>query len=89
MNDPARGRSMLSRALQSIPTNEHRLLTAKFAALEFHSSHGYSERARTIFEGLITEWPKWSSGWDMWVDLERSRLGQLAEGDGKREAREQ
>ncbi|KAK0814510.1 rRNA biogenesis protein rrp5 [Friedmanniomyces endolithicus] len=89
MNDPARGRSMLSRALQSIPTNEHRLLTAKFAGLEFHSSHGDPERARTIFEGLITEWPKWSSGWDMWVDLERSRLGQLADGDGKREAREQ
>ncbi|KAK0248844.1 hypothetical protein B0A54_12762 [Friedmanniomyces endolithicus] len=89
MNDAARGRSMLSRALQSIPTNEHRLLTAKFAGLEFHSSHGDPERARTIFEGLITEWPKWSSGWDMWVDLERSRLGQLADGDGKREAREQ
>ncbi|TKA76463.1 hypothetical protein B0A55_06103 [Friedmanniomyces simplex] len=89
MKDPARGRSMLSRALQSIPSNEHRLLTAKFAGLEFHSSHGDPERARTIFEGLITEWPKWSSGWDMWVDLERSRLGQVADEDGKREAREQ
>nr|POF21048.1 rrna biogenesis protein rrp5 [Quercus suber] len=77
LNAPVRARALLSRALQSIPTNEHRLLTAKFAALEFHTANGDTERGRTIFENLIAEWPKWSSGWDMWVDLERSRLSQL------------
>ncbi|KAK5109297.1 hypothetical protein LTR62_007171 [Meristemomyces frigidus] len=88
MKDPPRARALLSRALQSIPANEHRLLTAKFAALEFHSSEGDSERGRTIFEGLITEWPKWSSGWDMWTDLEISRLKSLGEEVDKMEARE-
>lgn len=78
LNDPARARALLPRALQSVPINEHRLLTAKFAALEYHSANGDTERGRTIFEGLMSEWPKWSSGWDMWVDLERSRLTHFA-----------
>ncbi|KAF2773115.1 nucleic acid-binding protein [Teratosphaeria nubilosa] len=78
MGDAAKARSLLSRALQSVPSNEHRLLTAKFAALEFRSAIGDPERGRTVFEGLVSEWSKWSSGWDMWVDLERSRLVALS-----------
>ncbi|KAK4963714.1 rRNA biogenesis protein rrp5 [Elasticomyces elasticus] len=89
MKDPARGRSMLSRALQSIPKEKNRPLTAKFAGLEFHSSQGDPERGRTIFETLIEQWPTWSSGWDMWVDLERSRLSQITTADEKLEAKEQ
>ncbi|KXL41438.1 hypothetical protein M433DRAFT_157435 [Acidomyces richmondensis BFW] len=85
LKEPARARPLLSRALQSVPTNEHRLLTAKFAALEFHSAEGDAERARTIFEGLVTEWPKWASGWDMWVDLERSRLAHIDAVEAKEE----
>ena len=87
-NDAARARSMLSRSLQSVPTNEHRLLTAKFASLEFHSKHGDPERGRTIFEGLFSEWPKWSSGWDMWVDLEQARLSHVAT-KGSKEQKEE
>ncbi|KAK5698625.1 rRNA biogenesis protein rrp5 [Elasticomyces elasticus] len=89
MKDPARGRSMLSRALQSIPKEKNRPLTAKFAGLEFHSSQGDPERGRTIFETLIEQWPTWSSGWDMWVDLERSRLSHVTAADEKLEAKEQ
>jgi len=85
LNEPDRARPLLSRALQSVPINEHRLLTAKFAALEFHSAEGDAERARTIFEGLVTEWPKWASGWDMWADLERSRLAHVDATDAKEE----
>ncbi|KAH9839664.1 S1 RNA binding domain [Teratosphaeria destructans] len=81
IGDAAKARSLLSRALQSVPGNEHRLLTAKFAALEFRSADGDPERGRTIFEGLVSEWAKWSSGWDMWVDLERSRLSALSSGE--------
>lgn len=91
MKAPARARSLLFKALQSIPPNEHRQLTAKFAALEFRSAQGDPERARTILEGLVTEWPKWSSGWDMWVDLEHSRLTHqlsAAPEDAKKEARQ-
>ena len=83
---PLRARSLLSRALQSVSTNEHRLLTAKFAALEFRSPQGDSERGRTIFEGLMAEWPKWTSGWDMWIDLESSKMSHTSAGDAKTEA---
>lgn len=65
-------RALLPRALQSVPSSEHRNLTAKFAALEFRTSTGEPERARTIFESILTQWPKWTQGWDMWVDLERA-----------------
>jgi len=73
-NSPTRARALLSRALQSVPKTEHRPLTAKFAALEFKSPNGDAERGRTVFEGLLSEWPKWNSGWDMFVDLERGLL---------------
>jgi len=85
---PDRARALLSRALQSVPSNEHCLLTAKFAALEFRSSHGDPERGRTIFEGLIAEWPKWSSGWDMWADLERSQITTVESEESKADAQQ-
>ena len=85
---PPRARALLSRALQSIPTNEHRHLTAKFAALEFRSQQGDTERGRTIFEGLVSEWPKWASGWDMFVDLERAQVAGSSSEEAKKEARE-
>lgn len=85
---PARARAVLSRALQSVLSNEHRLLTAKFAALEFRSKEGDAERGRTIFEGLFSEWPKWSSGWDMWVDLERSQVSHAQSEEAKKATKE-
>lgn len=71
LNAPARARALLPRALQSVHKSEHRALTARFAALEFKSANGDPERGRTVFEGLLAEWPKWSQGWDQFVDLER------------------
>jgi rRNA biogenesis protein RRP5 len=88
LKTPLKARSLLSRALQSVPTSEHRLLTAKFAALEFRSPQGDSERGRTIFEGLVAEWPKWTSGWDMWIDLENSKMSHDQDNDGKIGARD-
>lgn len=83
LKQPARARPLLPRALQSIPQSEHRLLTAKFAALEFRTQSGDPERGRTIFEGLVSEWPKWATGWDMWVDIERGRV-EKEESEGAR-----
>jgi rRNA biogenesis protein RRP5 len=90
LHQPDRARDLLakgSKVWQSVPGTEHRALTSKFGALEFRSEHGNPERGRTIFENLLAEWPKWSSGWDMWVDLERSRVtsGKLS-GEQKQEA---
>ncbi|KAG9592273.1 nucleic acid-binding protein, partial [Aureobasidium melanogenum] len=77
----SQARALLPRALQSVPSHDHRNLTAKFAALEFRTSTGEPERARTIFESMLTQWTKWTQGWDMWCDLERS----LAKQTGKTE----
>ena|ERR1700753_3031172 len=71
LNHPTDARALLLRATQSVPSYEHRLLTAKFAALEFTSPNGDAERGRTVFEGLLSTWPKRYDLWDMYVDLER------------------
>ncbi|KAM3422925.1 rRNA biogenesis protein rrp5 [Cercospora zeina] len=86
LRKPERARSLRSKALQSVPISENRLLTAKFAALEFRSATGDPERGRTIFESILDEWPKWSSGWDMWVDIERSRIAHCENDEAKAEA---
>ncbi|KAF2138712.1 uncharacterized protein K452DRAFT_255494 [Aplosporella prunicola CBS 121167] len=73
LNDPSRARQLLPRATQSVPAHLHRQLTSKFAALEFQSPNGDAERGRTIFEGLLSTWPKRWDLWDMFVDLEKAR----------------
>jgi len=73
-DDAAKARGLLSRALLSVHEREKRALTSRFAGLEFKTVNGDAERGRTIFEGLVAEWPKWTQGWDMWVDLERGLL---------------
>ncbi|THY90587.1 nucleic acid-binding protein [Aureobasidium pullulans] len=80
-NAASQARALLPRALQSVASHDHRNLTAKFAALEFRTSTGEPERARTIFESMLTQWTKWTQGWDMWCDLERS----LSKISGKKE----
>ena len=80
-DDAAKARGLLSRALLSVHEREKRALTSRFAGLEFKTANGDAERGRTIFEGLVAEWPKWTQGWDMWVDLERSLL-RRGESDG-------
>lgn len=86
MDEPAKARALLSKALQSVPSREHRQLTANFAGLEFRSENGDAERGRTIFEGLTDEWPKWTSGWDMWLNIEKSRIGSAQGAEAKKEA---
>lgn len=68
--DPTKARTLLHRAIQSVPGSQHRHLTAKFASMEFKSLNGNPERGRTIFEGLLSTWPKRWDLWDMFVDLE-------------------
>ncbi|OCK79351.1 hypothetical protein K432DRAFT_383149 [Lepidopterella palustris CBS 459.81] len=67
-----RARALLQRATQSVPMNLHRYLTTKFGAMEFKSPNGDAERGRTIFEGLISAWPKKYDLWDIYVELERA-----------------
>jgi rRNA biogenesis protein RRP5 len=70
-NDATAARSLLLRATQSVPTPAHRSLTAKFGALEFKSPAGDTERGRTIFEQLLSAYPKRLDVWETYMDLER------------------
>lgn len=70
MSAPDRARALLPRAIQSLPTHTHLALTIKFGALEFHSPSGSAERGRTIFEGLLSTFPKRLDIWNQLLDLE-------------------
>ncbi|KAL4923952.1 putative rRNA biogenesis protein RRP5 [Aspergillus undulatus] len=70
MAAPDRGRGLLSRALQSLPKHTHVETTSKFAQLEFRSPNGDIERGRTVFEGLLSSFPKRVDLWNVLLDLE-------------------
>jgi rRNA biogenesis protein RRP5 len=69
-SSPDRARLLLPRAIQALPTHTHLNLTLKFAALEFHSLNGSPERGRTMFEGLLSSFPKRLDIWNQLIDLE-------------------
>jgi rRNA biogenesis protein RRP5 len=72
---PDRARLLLPRATQSVPSSQHRYLTQKFASLEFKLENGDPERGRTIFEKLVSTWPKKWDVWDVYLSLEVSHGG--------------
>ncbi|KAK2801774.1 rRNA biogenesis protein rrp5 [Onygenales sp. PD_10] len=68
--EPERGRALLPRAIQSLPSHTHVDITSKFGQLEFRSPNGDVERGRTIFEGLLSSFPKRADLWNVLLDLE-------------------
>lgn len=70
LDDATRARDLLPRALQSLPPHTHLDTTSKFAQLEFTSPNGDAERGRTMFEKLISTWPKRLDLWNVLLDLE-------------------
>ncbi|CZR57375.1 related to ribosomal RNA processing protein RRP5 [Phialocephala subalpina] len=70
LSSPDRARALLPRATQSLLPHTHLNLTLKFAALEFHSPSGSAERGRTMFEGLLSTFPKRLDIWNQLLDLE-------------------
>jgi len=70
LNAPSRARAVLPRALQALPLHTHLDITSKFAQLEFTSPNGDAERGRTMFEGLLSKWPKRLDLWNVLLDLE-------------------
>ena len=70
LNERDRARAILPRAMQALPSHAHLSLTSKFAQLEFNSSNGEAERGRTIFETLLSQWPKRLDLWNIFIDLE-------------------
>ena len=69
-NEADQARALLPRAMQALPSFTHLNLTSKFAQLEFHSPNGEAERGRTIFETLLSQWPKRLDVWNVLFDLE-------------------
>src|SRR5438045_8777207 len=69
-SSPDRSRLLLPRAIQCLPSQAHVALTVKFAALEFHSASGSPELGRTIFEGILSAFPKRLDLWNQLLDLE-------------------
>ncbi|KAJ5811611.1 hypothetical protein N7474_007912 [Penicillium riverlandense] len=70
MAAPQRGRALLPRAIQSLPKHTHVETTTKFGQLEFRSPNGDVERGRTVFEGLLSSFPKRIDLWNVLLDLE-------------------
>ena len=70
LSAPDRARALLPRAMQALPQYTHLALTSKFAQLEFNSPNGEPERGRTIFETLLSQWPKRLDLWNVLLDLE-------------------
>jgi len=55
-------------ALECLPKKKQLALILKFAQLEF--KHGEPERGRTIFENLISTYPKKLDYWSVYIDME-------------------
>ncbi|KAI4181472.1 MAG: hypothetical protein LQ346_006783 [Caloplaca aetnensis] len=67
---PSRAHALLPRALQSFPQHTHVDLTRSFALLEYSSPNGDPERGRTLFENLLSTFPKKLDLWTVYADAE-------------------
>lgn len=59
--------ALLQRALKSLPSKESVDVIAKFAQLEFR--YGDAEKGRTMFDKVLTSYPKRTDLWSVFIDL--------------------
>lgn len=64
--------SVVKRAVLCLPRHKHIKFLSQAAILEFKS--GVPDRGRSMFEGMVREYPKRTDLWSMYLDQE-SRLG--------------
>ena len=74
-------REALDAATRALPRAQHVPLISKFAQLEFKV--GSAERGRTIFEGVLANYPKRVDVWSVYIDMETRHA---AAADGERQA---
>jgi rRNA biogenesis protein RRP5 len=79
---PEQARGLVKRATQALDDRHHLPLLVRFAALEFHSPNGDPETGRTLFEGLLSSYPKRFDLWNQLLDLETAAYGK-AKKEGK------
>jgi len=65
--DLKEARFTLQRALQNLEKKHHIATSAKFAQYEFQ--FGESERGKQIFENIISNFPKRTDQWNVYIDL--------------------
>ncbi|KAJ1679818.1 rRNA biogenesis protein rrp5, partial [Spiromyces aspiralis] len=63
-----KARELLQRALKSLPKHKHVQTIVQFAQIEFQ--HGEPERGRTIFEGILSTYPKRNDIWLVYISME-------------------
>jgi len=80
---PEQARALVKRATQALESRHHLPLLVRFAALEFHSPNGDAETGRTLFEGLLSGYPKRFDLWNQLLDLETAAYAK-----GKKEGKE-
>lgn len=61
-------KTVLQRALQALPKASHVNIISKFGMAEYKSGH--PESARTMFEGIVTNYPKRMDIWSIYMDME-------------------
>jgi len=66
-------KQVLQRALQAMPKDQHVNIISKFGMLEFKS--GQPESGRTMFEGIVSNYPKRMDIWAIYMDME-AKYGQ-------------
>ena len=57
---------MVNRALLSLPRKKHIKFISQAAILEF--KHGEPDRGRSMFEGVLREYPKRTDLWSVYLD---------------------
>ncbi|XP_071166290.1 protein RRP5 homolog isoform X3 [Mytilus edulis] len=60
-------RKILPRSLKSLSKDNHVEIIAKFAQMEF--KHGEPERGKTMFENILSNYPKRTDLWSVYVDM--------------------
>ncbi|EYC32345.1 hypothetical protein Y032_0003g1526 [Ancylostoma ceylanicum] len=68
-----KARDLMKRALTSVPKQRHVPLISRFAQMEFRK--GDFERGRTLFESLVTAYPKKTDVWIVYADLCLKHIG--------------
>lgn len=61
-------KTILQRSLQALPKASHINIISKFGMLEY--KFGNPEHGRTMFEGIVTNYPKRMDIWAIYMDME-------------------
>ena len=75
-NEERKAKELLSRSLQALSRHKHVEVISRYALAEFE--YGSVDRARVLFEELLSSYPKRSDLWHVYVDKE-IKLGNITE----------